>query len=466
MGESGKVGLALPAASTLRDQVERVSEQAGRRARPRKRYLNHQRSRFAARLLPTLSFVAAITGLLAILELLGAGADAPRPTVLTQVIVAILVGSGALAATVVRKSFVALVSIAAASVTVALLGWAIAVRLSFGPTSPYVMIIPLLLVGFIEFIPWPTRVALGVGGLGYLALLVAAPGVPLAAHVLVLGLGAAGIYVAHLRHQASLRSFLRHERLSAAVSRMRRVQEQLVVVEKLEALRVLVGGMAHELNNALAVSVASNQLALKEAERLAPSSAAAIKRSDGGLARIRRTVDRLRRFAMAAEGTLEPADVGAMLDFALESAIGRARSGVIIERVYDPAVGPIDCHVAALAEALFQIARNAVEAMPGGGTIQAIVRNEGDRVVLAVVDEGKGIPPAELARVFDPFYSRAQGKSGLGLSAVYGLVSALGGSVEIHSAVGKGTEVAIRMPRRRSPSAPPPPPSLPPRPAR
>jgi signal transduction histidine kinase len=263
------------------------------------------------------------------------------------------------------------------------------------------------------------------------------------------------VYVVRVRHRAGLRRFLRTERLTAAVARMRHVQEQLVVVEKLEALRVLVGGMAHELNNALAISVASNQQAAREVENTLPQAAAAIKRSDGGLTRIRRTVDRLRRFAMAAEGTLEPADVGAMLDFALESAIGRARSGVVIERVYDPSVGAIECHVAALAEALFQIARNAVEAMPGGGTIQAKVRNEGDRVVLAVADEGRGIPSDQLARVFDPFYSRAQGqKSGLGLSAVYGLVSALGGTVEIRSAVDQGTEVAIVMPRKQARGAP------------
>jgi signal transduction histidine kinase len=159
---------------------------------------------------------------------------------------------------------------------------------------------------------------------------------------------------------------------------------------------------------------------------------------------------------MAAEGKLEPADVGAMLDFALESAIGRAQSGVIIQREYDPQVGAIECHVAALAEALFQIARNAVEAMPGGGTIQASVRSEGNRVVLAVADEGHGIPADQLARVFDPFYSRAMSqKSGLGLSAVYGLVTALGGTVEINSAVNRGTEVAIVMPRSRG-SLPPP----------
>jgi signal transduction histidine kinase len=265
-----------------------------------------------------------------------------------------------------------------------------------------------------------------------------------------------GVVVVRMRHKFALDNFLRVERLSAAVSRMRRVQEQLVVVEKLEALRVLVGGMAHELNNALAVSVASNQQALRDLGEQSPGLAAAIKRSDGGLTRIRRTVDRLRRFAMAAEGKLEPADVGAMLDFALESAIGRARSGVIIQREYDPAVGAIECHVAALAEALFQIARNAVEAMPGGGTIQATVRNEGNAVVLAVGDEGHGIPADQLARVFDPFYSRAQGqKSGMGLSAVYGLVTALGGTVEIRSAVNRGTEVAIIMPKSQR-SIPPP----------
>ena len=69
---------------------------------------------------------------------------------------------------------------------------------------------------------------------------------------------------------------------------MRRMQEQLVLVEKLEALRVLVGGMAHELNNALAVAVASTQQAHKNAEN--PDAArAALKRAEGGLGRIRST---------------------------------------------------------------------------------------------------------------------------------------------------------------------------------
>jgi signal transduction histidine kinase len=463
MADPGKFGFALPAASALRDRADRLGgDPQGRRARPRKRYLQGQRIRLVGQLLPTLALVAALTGLLAVLDLVGWGTGLPRASIFVLAVVAVLVAGCAMAVPFVQRSFRLLVGDAAVAAFVSLLGWALAVRLINGAQKPYVLVIVLVLMVFVTFLRLPSRIVLAIGGCAYVSLLVAAPEAPIVGHLVVLSIAGGGFYVARQRHARSLKTFLRIERLSAAVVRMRRVQEQLVLVEKLEALRVLVGGMAHELNNALAVSIASNQQALKEAEHSSPAAAAALRRSDGGLARIRRTVDRLRRFAMAAEGTLEPADVGAMLDFALESAIGRAQSGVVIERAYDPGVGPIDCHVAALAEALFQIARNAVEAMPGGGTIQAIVRNEGDRVVLAVVDEGRGIPPDQLARVFDPFYSRGQGggaqKSGLGLSAVYGLVSALGGSVEIQSAVGRGTEVSIRMPRKKARASEPPPP--------
>jgi two-component system, NtrC family, sensor kinase len=226
---------------------------------------------------------------------------------------------------------------------------------------------------------------------------------------------------------------------------------------------VLVGGMAHELNNGLAISMASTEQVLKVADRGdAAQVVKAAQRAQGGLVRIRATIDRIKRFAMAEEQVLEPADVCAMLDFALESAIGRARSGVIIDRDYDPAMGPVECHVAALAEALFQIAKNAIDSMAKGGHVRASVRREGERVVISVADQGNGIPAARLARVFDPFYARESdatftggklgaipGRSGLGLSAVYGLVSAMGGKVEIKSEVGKGTEVSIILPSRR-----------------
>jgi signal transduction histidine kinase len=448
-----RVRLALPAASALRDQAERVSLQAGHGTRPRRRFLAARRLRLSNRLMPTLAVIGGMSAAMALLDVLGLGvATVDTTEVVTRVLMSLLL---AIAVARLPQSFRTLVLVTAVASTISLAGWAFTVHETGGATSPYALVIPTILVVVLANLPVPPPVAAGIAAWGYASFLFGMRGAPVSVHLLALSVALGGVLIVRQRHKVSLRAFLKNERLARAVARMRHVQEQLIVVEKLEALRVLVGGMAHELNNALAISVASNQQAAREAETKAPAAALAIKRSDGGLQRIRRTVDRLRRFAMAAEGTLEPADVGAMLDFALESAIGRARSGVIIERVYDPSVGAIECHVAALAEALFQIARNAVEAMPGGGTIQAKVRNEGDRVVLAVSDEGRGIPPEELARVFDPFYSRNQGqksaqKSGLGLSAVYGLVSALGGTVEIRSAVNQGTEVAIVMPKKQA----------------
>jgi two-component system NtrC family sensor kinase len=123
---------------------------------------------------------------------------------------------------------------------------------------------------------------------------------------------------------------------------------------------------------------------------------------------------------------------------------------VAVERDYDGQVGSVQCHVAALAEALYQVARNAVEAMPAGGRLHASVRAEGDKVVLTVADEGKGMSPEALKHVFDPYWRHtiAANRAGMGLPAVYGIVTALGGSLRVQSTEGKGTTVSVLLPRR------------------
>jgi signal transduction histidine kinase len=449
---STRPSFTLPQAQALRERAERAGQAGGRRGRPRARFLAEQRSRLMRRAIPLFAAMAAATGAAAIVDVASSG---PQGATMTQAIVAFLLAGAAVAMPLLRKRLFALRLVATCALSAAIVAWGLAARQSGGASGPYALVPALLLVAGVGVLPLVPSLAAAMGVAGYAALWVAAPDASPSVHVVFLLACLGGVLLAWMRARGALRAFLRTERLAAAVLRLRRMQEQLVIVEKLEALRVLVGGMAHEVNNALAVALASTEQAKKLVERDAGATLAALQRAEGGLQRIRRTVDRLRRFAMAEEQLLEPADVAAMLDFALESAIGRARSGVIVDRAYDPAIGPVACHVAALAEALFQVARNAVEAMPGGGTIRAAVRREHDMVVLSVSDEGKGIPESELARVFDPFYSRGQGKTGLGLSAVYGLVSALGGTVRIKSAVGKGTEVAIVMPARKISDIPP-----------
>jgi signal transduction histidine kinase len=450
--------MSLPAAEDLRARAARVIAGAALRGTPRRRFLREQRRRLVARLLPTLSIVAVAMGASATVDIVR---SAPTTVTLTEGVLGAVLAALALASTLARRSLVALLSIALAGAIALVIGVALVISETGGAESPNLFVLPMgvsILTIAVPLLPWqpPVLAALGAAGLA-----VSAPGASWSAYVALALLGAGGLVIARARRARALVAFRRVERLAASVAKIRRVQEQLLVVEKLEALRVLVGGVAHELNNALTVSLASTEQVVRVVEADPPAAARAAERAQRGLVRIRGTIDRLKRFALAGEGVLEPADLCAMLDFALENAVGRARSGVSIERRYDEELPPIDTHVAALAEALFQVARNAVESMPAGGTIRASVRREGARVLLAVADEGQGIPPERLAKVFDPFYARESpditlsrgrilapipGKSGLGLSAVYGLVSAIGGAVDITSQVGKGTTVSIRLP--------------------
>jgi signal transduction histidine kinase len=440
-----------------------VGERATLSGTPRQRFLREQRSRFASRLVPTLAMIAVGTGAAALTDLLH---DPPvsRWVSLAEGVTATALAALALASSLLRKSYAAVIAIAAIGSAAVSIGWGVVASVTGGVESPYVLALPLCITTIVVTVPLPPWLVPAVAAMGAASAAIAAQGAPPSVYVVFGLLGVGGYLVARARRKRSLVTFRRMERMAAAVARMRRVQEQLVVVEKLEALRVLVGGMAHELNNALAISLASTEQVVKVAERDPQQVVKAANRAQGGLMRIRATIDRLRRFAMAEEQVLEPADVCAMLDFALESAIGRARSGVAIERDYATDIGAVECHVAALAEALFQVAKNAIESMPKGGTVRASAQRRGDRVVLAVADEGKGIPPQRLARVFDPFYARestdttftggrilsgTSGRAGLGLSAVYGLVAAMGGKVEIASEVGRGTIVSIVLPSRR-----------------
>lgn len=447
--EADRANLSLHAANLLRDRYARAAERVGRKGRPRGRFLAERRAQTAAALVPILAALAAITGATAAVTL-ATEPEALRPAAIAQACVAIVLGTSALAVPFVRRSTPALLGLAAGALALAQLGWGLVAHLSGGASSPWLLVVPIVLVVAVGLVPLPPRVAAPLAAAGYVALLVASPRSPPWAHLLVATVAVGAWWSARTRHRRALASFLKLERLGASVARMRRMQEQLVLVEKLEALRVLVGGMAHELNNALAVAMASTQQASKVLASNPEQATAAIRRADGGLSRIRTTIERLRRFAMASEGVLEPADVAAMLDFALESAIGRARSGVAVERDYDPQVGSIQCHVAALAEALYQVARNAIEAMPAGGRLRAGVRAEGDKVVLTVADEGKGMAPDALKHIFDPYWRHtvAANRSGMGLSAVYGIVTALGGSLRVESGEGKGTTVSILLPRR------------------
>lgn len=454
--------VALPVARDLRARARGVFERTKLAGTPRARFLDDQRRRFILRLLPTLGGFAVVSGASALIDLFRPEA---RLASVTAGVIAIALAVLTFACAAWRKDGRVLFVIASLASVVLVVGWSLVGRLEADGPNPYTFASAFAATVIVLVVPLPPWFGAPLCALGAASTALACPDAPPIGYVIFALVAVNGVFIARARRKSALRAFKRVERLARSLTRVQRLQEELVVVEKLEALRVLVGGMAHELNNALAISVASTDQIVRVADKDPVAVVKAANRTQGGLLRIRQTIDRLRRFALAENAVLEPADLGAMLDFALESAIGRARSGVIVERDYDADVGPVECHVSALAEALFQVAKNAVESMPKGGTVRASVRRQGDGVVLTVSDEGNGISPDRLAKVFDPFFARESpetftgrvlsplpGRSGLGLSTVYGIVTSMGGKVEIRSDVGRGTEVSIRLPGRHATS--------------
>jgi CheY-like chemotaxis protein len=136
------------------------------------------------------------------------------------------------------------------------------------------------------------------------------------------------------------------------------------------------------------------------------------------------------------------------------------RGNIVYNEAIDPAVQPVKVDLAELELAIVNIAVNARDAMPNGGTFTLTVGNvpangasggdeaNGDLVAIQFSDTGVGIPPNLLSKIFDPFFTTKEvGKgTGLGLSQVYGFVHQAGGTINADSKVGQGTTITVYLP--------------------
>ena len=231
------------------------------------------------------------------------------------------------------------------------------------------------------------------------------------------------------------------ERRKLEVQRLRR--------EKLEALGVMAGGIAHELRNPLAVCSSAAQFLMNDGIKPEFRRECAVK-IQNGITRASAIIENVLTFARPSEDSdFVPLDILAVMDETVRLVAYEARTQKI-ELVPDLpneriAVNGNKGH---LQQVFINLFLNAIKAMPKGGKLRTSVARSGSEVLIRVADTGCGIPEKALDKVFDPFYTTLPMgvDTGLGLSLCYSIVKEHFGSIEVESTEGVGTTLTVRLP--------------------
>ena len=243
--------------------------------------------------------------------------------------------------------------------------------------------------------------------------------------------------------------------LELAVENLHDKQEQLVEVEKLASLGRVAAGVAHEINNPLAVinekaGLLQDFLAVsgefRNRERFGPLLEGILD----SVRRCRAITHRLLGFARRTEVTVEPVDLNAEVRRVCEYLEGdRAEKEVRLEPVLSEGLPLVHTDRIEFEQVLVNIVKNAIDAVPRGGRIRIATRAKNQRWLQVVVaDNGPGIPADQLRRLFEPFFTtKEKGRgTGLGLAAVYGTVRSHHGVIRVRSEPDRGTAFDLFLP--------------------
>ena len=250
--------------------------------------------------------------------------------------------------------------------------------------------------------------------------------------------------------------------LKAALSEVRRVQDQVIQQERLRALGEMASGIAHDFNNALAPVVGFSELLLAVPANLKDPVKARhyLEMINAGAQDAAAVVGRLREFYRQRDDSDVPeaVDVAATAQQVIQFTEPRWRDQaqaesrtVRVDTAFQP-VPPAAARPSELRELLTNLVFNAVDALPDGGTITLSCHLDAPdgvppRVALSVRDTGTGMPEDVRLRCLEPFFTtKGQAGTGLGLSMVFGTVRRWGGDMTIHSAPGEGTTVTLFLP--------------------
>jgi PAS domain S-box-containing protein len=235
----------------------------------------------------------------------------------------------------------------------------------------------------------------------------------------------------------------------------KRMQAELLKIEKMESLGTLAGGIAHEFNNLLTAIMGNISLAKMYTEpglelhgQLTEAEAAAV--------RARALTQQLLTLSRGGEPVKKTIFIGGLLKdscfFALKD------TNIICECDVDEDLLPVEADEGQIKQIINNLAKNAQQAMPEGGTLRIKATNTavsksnampliaGEYIKIDIADNGIGIPKEHLPKIFDPFFTTKQKGGGLGLASSYSIIVKHGGHITAESEPGSGTTFHIYLP--------------------
>ncbi|MDO9262359.1 MAG: response regulator [Desulfosalsimonadaceae bacterium] len=259
-------------------------------------------------------------------------------------------------------------------------------------------------------------------------------------------------------NQAVEKRHLAEEKRNASAFKAK-MEQQMVATERLASLGTLSTGIAHEIDNPLAIIKESVEYMRLLLGKASPSDMPrkkdfenAVGKIDIAIERAKRITHQLLGFVKKQEASLIRTDlkelVAETIEFAGKSAQNR---GIRIVRDTEDADGVIFSDPYEIRQVLFNLLANAIHASGKDGVITVSLRDAGSAVILSVEDTGEGIPEENLTKILEPFFTTKSPDmgTGLGLYVTTGIIERLCGKMEIKSRVGLGTCFRITLPRLR-----------------
>jgi two-component system NtrC family sensor kinase len=252
--------------------------------------------------------------------------------------------------------------------------------------------------------------------------------------------------------------------ISSAETKSEAMNRQVIESGKLASIGELAAGIAHEINNPVAIMVEEagwiedllEDAVLKETENLVEFKRA-LKQINTQGKRCKEITHKLLSFARKTDSTINDVEVNEAIREMVSLTAQMARyNNVIIETKLEDNLPFVRISPSELQQVMLNLINNAIDAMEKtGGTLTIETqksRIEQNHIAISVEDTGPGIPKENLDRIFNPFFTtKAVGKgTGLGLSICYGLVQKMGGKIEVSSQVGVGTQFRIFIPFQNS----------------